>query len=454
MIVVRKTLRYYWWLIIEFLTRHSKIILISFLTTFIILIGITSVYPHIESFFTQKKEIIGLVGNYDLNNPPEEITSKISNGLIYINDKGQIIPLLVASWKKKNNGSAFRFYLKDDLLWNDGKKFETNDINYRFKDVTIKVVNTNTIDFYLNKPLAIFPTYLTKPLIRYPLIGIAGLYRVVNLKTKNGQIISLTLIPQKKDLPMLIYKFYDNENQLILAYKKGEITKMKLTKKAVAESFINWKNTKVTKTVDYSRLMTLFYNQNNSFLKSKEIREAIFMGIDFNNFIDLGEIAKGPIPPNSWAYNPNLKNPVFNPESTEKIIRKELTATKEAKLNFITYYDYYSVADSLITDLKKIGLTINLNVISSVKPSQFDLFLAFWRVPIDPDQYYFWHSTQTEGNIGHYKNVKVDKLLEDGRNTILPSERKKIYFELQRLIQDDPPALFLYFPYVYTIERR
>lgn len=454
MIVMKKTLRYYWWLIVEFLTKHLKLILITFLITFIISIGATSIFPHLEVFISQKKVTVGLVGNYDLENPPEEILTKISNGLIYINDKGEIIPLLATSWERKENNRHFRFYLRNNLIWNDGKKFEVADINYQFKDVIIKEVDKNTVDFYLDKPLAIFPTYLAKPLIRYPLIGIAGLYRVVNLKTKNGQIVSLTLLPQKKELPTLIYKFYDNENQLISAYKKGEITKMKLTKKAVAENFNSWKNTKITKTVDYSRLMTLFYNQNNSFLKSREIREAILMAIDFTNFNDLGEITKGPIPPTSWAYNPNLKNPVFNPEHAEKIIKKELLATKEAKLNFVTYYDYYHIADNLLNDLRKINLPINLNIISSFKPNNFDLLLAFWRVPTDPDQYYFWHSTQTEGNIGHYKNVKVDKLLEDGRNTLLQNERKKIYFELQRVIQDDPPALFLYFPYVYTIERR
>ena len=87
------------------------------------------------------------------------------------------------------------------------------------------------------------------------------------------------------------------------------------------------------------------------------------------------------------------------------------------------------------------------------RPDNFDLLLVFWNVPKDPDQYYFWHSTQKEGNIGNYSNVKIDKLLEEGRSTINIEERSKIYQEFQKIIQDDPPALFLYYPYVYTIER-
>ena len=30
------------------------------------------------------------------------------------------------------------------------------------------------------------------------------------------------------------------------------------------------------------------------------------------------------------------------------------------------------------------------------RPDNFDLLLVFWKMPQDPDQYYFWHSTQTQ----------------------------------------------------------
>lgn len=454
MIVLKKTLRYYWWLAIEFVKKHFKVILLSSAITFIFLLAAVTISPYLEVIIPQKKEVIGLVGDYDFNNLPEEISNKISNGLIFLNEEGDIIPLLVNSWEKKDNGKSYRFHLKNNLVWSDGKKFEASDINYQFKDVSIKPIDSYTIEFYLKKPLAIFPIYLTKPLIRYPLIGIAAAYRVANVKTKNDFFTTVTLLPQKKGLPVVIYKFYKNEAQMITAYKKGEITKMKTTKKSLKEQFVRWKNTKVSKIVDYSRLMTIFYNENNSLLKSKEVKHAIAEAVNFSKFIDNGEIAKGPIPPISWAYNPHLKNPVYDPIAAEKIIKKELGATKEAKLDLVTYYDYFDIADNIVEDLARVGLKINLKIISYDKPGKFDLLLALWKVPSDPDQYYFWHSTQTQSNIGNYKNVKVDKLLEDGRSILLRRERKKIYFEFQRIIQDNPPALFLYYPYIYTIERR
>lgn len=452
--VLKKTFRYWWWLTAEFLKKHIRLIAISFFITFVFLVGMVSIYPYLEVVLPQKKEIIGIVGNYDLNNPPEEIINKISNGVFYLNEKGELISLLVKSWEKKDEGLRYRFYLKDNILWDDGKKFTADDINYQFKDISSTVIDEGTIDFFLSKSLAIFPIYLTKPLLRYPLIGVGGFYRVTNLKTKSGYLSLVTLSPQKKGLTILVYKFYNNENQMITAYKKGEITKMIVTKKTIAQAFTQWNNTKITQSVDYSRLLTLFYNGNNEFLQHKDVKQAISMAINLNNFIELGVLAKGPISPISWAYNPNLKNPVFNPEAAEKIIKKSISATDSPKLNLVTYYAHYDVADYILTDLQKIGLTLNLNIISSDKPKNFDLFLAFWKLPRDPDQYYFWHSTQTVSNISHYKNVKVDKLLEEGRSTLDFDKRLKIYWEFQRIIQDDLPAVFLFFPYIYTIERR
>lgn len=441
---------------LEFVKKYSRLILMSFFIGFISLIGFLSVSPYLKSIFN-KQEIIGLVGSYDFTNLPDEIMTKVSNGLVTVNEKGEIIPVLANSWEVKDGGKQYRFYLKNNLLWNDDKKFSASDINYQFSDVTIKIVDNNVLDFFLNKPLAIFPTYLSKPLIRPPLVGIAGFYKLGKYKILNGYLVDLTLIPNTKDLMTVKYKFYGNESDLVTAYKKGEINKMTLTKKSVADTFSNWKNSKITKSVDYTRLLTLFFNNKDKSFSNKDIKDAFSMMIDYQKLADFGEIARGPIPPTSWAYNPNLKTNSYDIETATKIINNEITSTESAKLNILTSYDYYDVADSIASEINKTGLKTEISMISyEQSKNNFDLLLVFWKVPQDPDQYYFWHSTQIQkgGNIGNFQNVKIDKLLEDGRSTINIQDREKFYLEFQKIIQDDPPGLFLYYPYVYTIKRK
>ncbi|MEK7109746.1 MAG: ABC transporter substrate-binding protein [Patescibacteria group bacterium] len=449
----KKAFRYYYWLFLEFTKKYSRLILMSFFIGFISLIGFLSVSPYLKSIFN-KQEIIGLVGNYDFTNLHDEIMTKVSNGLVTINEKGEIIPVLANSWEVLDEGKQYRFYLKNNLLWNDDKKFTAENINYQFNDVKIKVVDKNVLDFYLNKSLGIFPTYLSKPLIRPPLVGIAGFYKLGKYKILNGVLVDLTLVPNTKDLMIVKYKFYSNESDLVTAYKKGEINKMTLTKKSVADTFINWKNSQIVKSVDYTRLLTLFFNNKEKLFSNKDIKDAFSMMIDYQKLADFGEIARGPISPISWAYNPLLKTNIYDIDMATKIVKKEIVSTESAQLNLLTSYDYYDVADSIAGEIKKTGLKVDINMISYDRPDNFDLLLVFWKVPQDPDQYYFWHSTQKEGNIGNYSNVKIDKLLEEGRLTINIEERSKIYQEFQKIIQDDPPALFLYYPYVYTIKRK
>jgi len=451
----KKAFRYYYWLFLEFIKKYSRLILMSFFIGFISLIGFLSVSPYLK-LILNKQEVIGLVGNFNFTNLPDEIMTRVSNGLVTISEKGEIVPVLANSWEVKNEGRQYRFYLKNNLLWNDDKKFMAEDINYQFSDVKIKVVDKNVVDFFLNKPLGIFPTYLNRPLIRPPLIGIAGFYKLGKYKLVSGSLTELTLLPNTKDLLTVKYKFYENESDLVTAYKKGEINKMTLTKKSVADTFLNWKNSRITKSVDYSRLLTLFFNNPEKLFANKDIKDAFSMMIDYQKLADFGELARGPIPPISWAYNSSLKTNIYDIDTATKIIKKDVEATESAQLNLLTSYDYYDAADNIAGEIKKTGLKVDINMISYDRPDKFDLLLVFWNVPKDPDQYYFWHSTQigpNKSNISNFNNVKIDKLLEDGRSTINIEERYNFYQEFQKIIQDDPPALFLYYPYVYTIQR-
>ena len=236
----KKTIRYYYWVVVEFFKKNLRLIAISFLISFIGIIGILSVSPYIKIALF-KEEVIGMVGNYDLNNIPDEIVNKISNGLVMTTDKGEIIPVIANSWEVRAGGKEYRFHLKNNLLWSDNKKFTASDINYQFKDVRAAVVDDKTIDFYLQKPLGIFPTFLNKPIIRYPLIGVAGFYKTGKIKMLYGYVKELSLIPNTKKINSIRYKFYNNEDQLINAYKRGEINEMILYKKSVADTFLGWK---------------------------------------------------------------------------------------------------------------------------------------------------------------------------------------------------------------------
>ena len=111
------------------------------------------------------------------------------------------------------------------------------------------------------------------------------------------------------------------------------------------------------------------------------------------------------------------------------------------------------VAEKIAGFWQEIGVDAVVQV-SSVIPSEFQAYLAIFEIPIDPDQYSMWHSTQKGTNITHYTDPRIDKLLEDGRSELEIEERRKIYLDFQRFLVEDSPAAFLYHPATYTITRR
>ena len=90
----------------------------------------------------------------------------------------------------------------------------------------------------------------------------------------------------------------------------------------------------------------------------------------------------------------------------------------------------------------------------STIPSDYQVLLRSLPIPYDPDQYIYWQSTQENTNISNYSSAKIDKLLEDGRKTLDKEQRQKIYADFQFYLVDDVPAIFLYYPKIYTIKRK
>ena len=137
-----------------------------------------------------------------------------------------------------------------------------------------------------------------------------------------------------------------------------------------------------------------------------------------------------------------------------KELLSESSATESAvlKIQLKTLPQYRDVAEDVKKSWEKIGVEVILDETESV-PTIFQAFLGEFFVPKDPDQYMLWHSQQPS-NITGYKNLRIDKLLEDGRKIVDINERKKIYADFQKYILDDSPASFLFFPYVYEVERK
>lgn len=390
-------------------------------------------------------KIIGLDGLYTPQNLPEEVTQLISFGLTVNseNDKPVISPL-VNSYSVQNNNLEYIFNLKPNLTWHSGQKFTSADIKYQFTGITLKPISDNILQITLDKPFSPLLSLLSQPLFLNQFDGL-GNYRLGQIKFKEGYVRSIELKSVTTKTNNLIYRFYPNETDLIKAFQLGEVDEIRTTQ--LPPELANSHN-QITPTISSAqRYLALFINTEK--FKEKQLRQSLAYATPKTR--DKNERCLGPISPSSWAYNPSVKEYNFNPTRAKELFEKNpIEEIKISVLDRRLLPQAEVIRDSWQKILK---LRCEIVIQNQLNFQDFDVVLAYGGIPHDPDQYYFWHSTQTTSNITKLNNSRIDKLLEEGRQTTDQIERKRIYLDFQKYLLEEVPAIFLNYPTIYTTTR-
>jgi len=444
---MRKFILYLVFFIETFIKRHLTQIGLSIVIGFFATLFIFQVYPLFQALIVRRHENIGIVGNFDRNNLPSTILNKISFGLTTLSSDGLASPAAALNWDIVNNVN-YTFYLKPNLYWHDGSKFKAGDVHYKIRDSKINAADNYTLKIELKEPFSPLTVYLSEPLLKDDFIGL-GSYKILRVNYgSDNKINQITLLPFDKKLSTITYKFYNDFDDALLGFKLGEVEKLENIENR--DSFSDWRNLNIEDKTDYSRIVTLFYNFKDSRLKEKEVRQALAYAIPpFSEY----DKAVSPISPFSWAYSQKLRLYKYDPESAQKILIKSPLASASSELVLTTPPSLMKSAQKIVDAWNNIGIKSRVKVDSTI-PDDYQVLITNMPIPSDPDQYLYWQSTQENTNISHYSSPKIDKLLEDGRKTQDLIQRKKSYADFQFYLVDDAPAIFLYYPKLYTVTRK
>jgi len=412
-------------------------------TTFLLL---SRLIPFISAVIPKTRRI-GLVGRYTLSTLPPRVSHLISYGLTEIlpNDRATSSPI-VSHWTINDEGKEYLFYLKPDVLWQDGQPIQPEEINYQISGAEISPID-NGAKISLDSSFAPLLSYLSRPLFKKNNIGL-GPYKIKKARVTSGSFSSILLTAVDNPREKILFRFYPNESDLITAFSLGEIDEA--WEISQADYFSSWKNVTIkTEEAVKTRYVALFFNLRKEKLANKRVRQGLAYAIEKPAKKDR---AISPISPSSWAYNENIKTYNFDPQHARKLIKDELE--EGISIRLYTLPELLDWAERITQDWQK-HLDINSEVhVSSFVPQtdEFDAFLGYGVIPSDPDQYFFWHSTQ-QGNLTGINSPRIDQALENGRKTIDYEERKKIYYDFQQALSEESPAVFLFYPESYTITR-
>ena len=444
MVVLRRRLIF--WLIKAYIKKSKRILVISFFSGLLIFAALPFGARYLKVLFTVHRfPVIGVVGSYQKENLPPIVSSRISKGLTSVGTDGKITPELSESYSIKDDGRQYIFKLKPNLSFSDGSVFESTNINYSFSDVAIERPDKRTIVFKLKDKYSPFLATVSKPVFKKGLIGV-GDYFIKSIEVNGNFVQSMILGLNKNSLSTIKFVFYPTEKSLKTAFALGEVTEASGLSSFDFKntSFDKFNSTTIKKTVDHNHLVTLFYNVTDESLSDRKLRLALNYALPEN--FGYGLKAYLPYYPDSIYFNSDM--PVRHQDFEHA---KLLLPDSKTKLTLTTLKKYTRVAKEIVKSWEKIGISTKVIEVESV-PDKYQIFLSDFNLPSDPDQYVLWHSAQSS-NITKYKNLRIDKLLEDGRKTINTEERQKIYTDFQRFLLDDMPASFLYFPYSYDVIR-
>lgn len=434
------------WFISALVKKHIKLIALSFLVSILTFLLVKAVYPSIQPYINPYTEKIAIIGDYSPSTLPLSIQSLISSGLTSITLEGSASSGLAEKWTLSADGKIYTFFLKKGVVWHDQTDLTAVDVNYNLKDAIIIPKNDFELEVRLKEPYVPLPILLSKPLFKKGLVGV-GPYKVKSLKLNGDTIEFLELVPISSKLPKKVFRFYQDEEQAILAFKLGEIDS--IDELFDPKELRDWQNVEVTEKVLLNRFVGLFFNTRNELFKDKETRQALSQATPSL----FGEKPLGPISPLSWAYYPKVKTYDQNLELAQKRLTDTPLSTSSAKIVISTFENLLSTANSIIEDWAQLSLKGEVKLENTI-PSDFEVLLATQEIPPDPDQYPLWHSVQTITNLTKLTNPKIDKLLEDGRITKDSDERLQIYADLQRFLAEEAPVAFLYYPRVYSVKRK
>lgn len=434
----------------------------------------------------------------------------VFNGLVKYDSKIQLTGDLAERWDISKDGLVFTFHLKKGVRWHDGRPFTAEDVLYTYERLVdpevktafssnyekvrkVEAVDPLTVRVTYKEPfvpaleswgMGILPKHVfggasgkafnAHPANKRP-VG-TGPYRFVSWSVDEKIVLEANpdYFEGRPHVARVIYRIIPDNAVEFLELRGKNIDTMELTPdqyRAYPEFFEGYKKYRFPRAA-----YTFFaFNLENPLFKSPKVRRAIAHAIDKPELVDgvllgMGRSATGPFLPLSWAFDPDTKDFEHDPELAKKLLKEEGWTDsdgdgvldregKRFEFTLITNQGNKMralSAEILQRQLAAAGIRMQIRIIEwstflkqFVDKHNFDAIILGWTLTPDPDNYGIWHSSQRkEGqyNFVGYANPEVDRLLDEGRRTFDLEKRKAVYRRMHRLIHDDVPYIFLYYP--------
>lgn len=484
------------------------------LVTVIILLSITQAYWYLNSFAvetytkggTYTEATLGKINSFNplfATTSSEETLSRLLFATLSATDYSGHTGLGLAETIHANDaGDTWTVKLRSGLKWSDGQPITNSDVLYTIKTIQSTRIKTNfasklvgvttaendqgELVFNLSSPNAFFESSLDLPILPAHILkdvspelllenkfstrpitsGAFTVNATQNIGTEGEKIVYLTANPKYyKGAPMLdsfsIHAFTSLAD-IKSAIRSGTVTATADLPSKFAQELSSSNINEYQSSVNYG--VFAFFNTESAIFKNKSLRQAVRLGLNFNN---LRTGLSGELPLDYPLLESQVDSITFpsipktDVTSAKAEIERLKVATPDltsAKINIVTIKgDNYleEFANRIASQLKSLGLQASVSVYDSnqdfalniLRPRAYDLLIYEIGLGADPDVLAYYHSleaTENGHNLSNYKNLVVNDLLLSARTTMDSKLRAAKYQKFLERWVEDVPAIGLY----------
>jgi len=408
-------------------------------------------------------------------------------------------PDLARGWDVSKDGLVWTFFIREDVKFHDGQPLTAHDVEFTYKSILdpkskspmaerygliegIETEGDYIFRIVLKHPFspficmlgnAIAPRHLLEntnlydiPFNRQP-VG-SGPFELGDWKEDDTIVLDANREYFRKDRPILdrlIFKSYPDRRAALKAIAQDE-TDIALNLAASDLLSVSRRGTFRIYSAPVPFYYAIILNLKEPVFKDIRVRKALDCAIDKGLIVDNqlkghGKICTGPFSTSSWAYNNDVVPTPYNIERARELLGQ--VGWSDTGGDGILYKDgkpfeislsvpnisdtLERIAVAIRAQLMKVGIMVKLDYVSDnsvLGRESFQAILTMLNGGVDPDHVSrFWHSESREPNLASYENKFVDNLIELGRRTSDPEDRKAIYYKIHEMIHDDCPAIFL-----------
>lgn len=211
-------------------------------------------------------------------------------------------------------------------------------------------------------------------------------------------------------------------------------------------------------------------------LAKREVRQALAYATDRESIIRYllrgqARLASGILPPNHWAYEPDVRQYGYDPTKAEQLLDEagfpRKTGGTRFRLALKTSTEELArlLGAALQEQWRRVGIELELRplelatLLSDVNRSNFELCYLRWvGGNLDPDIFEFVFSSRRfppdGANRGRYRSAELDALVDQIRVEGNLEKRKELCSRAQKILAEDLPYLNLWFTDVISVHRR